>query len=229
MTKKGDKIKESDVRAEVFGLLRRMWLWPFTQTDLFVCRMCGTMNHPPLGRADIITDRHVAVEVKMFKPGKNGDVERSRFFPSQLTPQQRVWLTNYDEDADVDRYTNEPDMEGAYLALGTKGVVGQNRCLFIVPWFKYLQLEEEIASVIGSGKALPLQVYAGMHNKDQYDLEGFTAKEALDRYAAEWYNGSWRLPYRHPLMQLMLEWRDSFELRDLKEESARWPASQKRR
>ena len=222
-------MNEASVRAEVFGLLRRMWLWPFTQTDLFVCRVCGTMNHPPKGRADIITDRHVAVEVKLFKTGKGGDVERSRFSPAQLTPQQRVWLTNYDEDADIDKYTHEPDMEGAYLALGTKGVAGQNRCLFIIPWFKYLRLEAEIKSVIGLGKALPLQVYDGMHNKDQYDLEQLTAKIALDRFAAEWYNGSWRLPRHHPLIQLMYVWRGSSELRDLKVESARWPASQKRR
>ena len=165
----------------------------------------------------------------MFNTGKNGNVERSRFSPSHLTPQQRVWLSNYDEDSDYDQYTHEPDMEGAYLALGTKGVAGQNRCLFIVPWFKYLGVEGDIANMIGNGKALPLQVYEGMRNKDVYNLEQLTAKIALDRYAAEWYNGSWRLPYHHPLMQLMYERRDSFELRDLKAESARWPGSRKRR
>jgi len=228
-------MNEAAVRGEVFRLLRRLWLWPFSQTDLFVCQMCGTKNHPPKGRADIITNRHVAVEVKMFNPDKYGNVEHSRLTPSQITPEQRVWLTNFDADAtNRDRYTNEPTDEGAYIALGTQGTAGRDRYLFIVPWFKYLELETTIGEVVGNGKGLPLHIYDGMHNKDQYDLEELYATLALDSYAATWYNekgkkGYWILPYKHPLMQMMHERRGSFELRDLTEESERWPASQKRR
>jgi len=216
-------MKEADVRAEVFNLMRRLWLWPITQVDTVQCPGCGRLHHPPSGRPDILClnpagGRSIVVEVKTFpEPQMSGGWEQaSCTFPfSAISDNQRRWLFNYQDDADW-RPLGYPH-EVAYLALGMRhgqaGAKKTPRQLWLVPWPNWLQIEDKLRAY---QESLPLTAIKGLRKEIQED--DLTAYGLLKRWSLEWENGCWHLPAYHPLKTFI----GGAGERDLEEEKIRW-------
>jgi len=212
-------MKEADVRAEVFNLMRRLWLWPITQVDTVQCPGCGRLHHPPTGRPDILglnpAGRSIVVEVKTFpEPRKSGGWEQaSCTFPfSAIQDNQRQWLKNFDEDNIAGS-----SYGGAYLALGTRhGTAGAKknpRYLWLIPWYKWLRVEDKLRTY---QESLPLSVIKGLRKEIQEN--NLTAYGLLKQWSLEWQDGHWHLPVNHPLQVFIA----CQEERDLYKENLRW-------
>lgn len=212
-------MKESKFRAEMHRLLRRLWYYPITSPNTRRCSSCGAAIKPRVvGRPDILcfspAEPGVAVEVKMFvhspdKPWNNAD------FPfAKITDEQRLWLSNFQEDGDERRaFLDLTPWTASYLAIctshGRAGSKHEPRLAWLPPWSKWLELESRVLKV---RKSLPL---VALRKSDA----GLGATELLEPWALIWEKGGWAVKIDHPL------WVP--ELRDLKEFSAKWTKGDK--
>lgn len=196
-------MNEAKARREVFNLMRRLWLWPVTQTDASICPH-GHLVRPPRGRPDILVlnpqGPAIVVEAKMF------DLDERAFSFRRIDDGQRQWLNNWEEDGGT-----------AFLALGTRtGRAGSKspRYLWLVDWPAWLRVEK---SCVKLGQlSLPLE----LHRARRRDLRdaGISAVNLLEGWALVWRDSCWHLRESHPLTTLT---RGRGE-RDLGEERKRW-------
>ena len=245
-------MKEANVRTEVFNLMRRLWLWPVTQTDLrpvltpearklmgsleqsillgsramrpqwyaFKKAILASTQQPPSGRPDILcltpsAGHSIVIEVKTFpKPRKTatGSYAGTTFPFSAIQDNQRQWLNNFQEDSML----CEPTF-GAYLALGMQhGRAGAKRAprrLWLVPWPKWLEVEDKLCTYQDS---LPLSVIKGLRKEIQEN--NLTAYGLLKQWSLEWGDQYWHLPVDHPIHHIVARVTE----RDLYKENLRW-------
>jgi len=158
-------VEEITVRQEIFRALVRAGFAPITQTDTSVCARCGYLNHPPIGRPDILvlnpTGPSFVVECKIC----------STSLPkAHIRPEQRKWLNWWCRE-----------MGGmGFIALGVTGARSGRKGyhLALVPWPDWCTLEEKY----GERESVPA-AHRGTLNPD------------LAPYTLTWSTGQgWVLP-----------------------------------
>ena len=174
-------MNEKAVRGEVFRLMRRMWFWPITQTDVTRCPH-GHLAYPKKGRPDIFglnpTGRTIIVEVKILNLSKD-----KSFAFSNIEDEQRKWLSRWTEDGGW-----------AYLALGTIGTKRGQRQLWLVPWVVW-QLTEKI--VRKHQDSIPY--IAGKGFKKEMQDDKIDILHLFPLFEAEWKDSRWSLLDQHEL------------------------------
>jgi len=130
-------MKESDVRRAIHRMLRyRYNLWPDHWPDIAGVKEAG--------RPDLVVMNPRGpgfyIEVKAIFLNRN-----TSFNFSSIEDSQRRWLTTWEEQ--------RPN--GSYLAIGT---ICRNRSIFIIPWLKWLAVEDMITPI---QRSLPYKVGPG--------------------------------------------------------------------
>lgn len=206
-------MKESELRAQINKLLKRIGFWPLTGTDAFVCHKCGHVSRPPKGRPDTLclhqTQPSIVIEYKMLsQPGASGYASAS-FNTRSITEAQRVWLSVWnDGHAGC----------GSWLGIGTRhghaGSFNEPRRAWLVPWDKYYELETLFIGATGF-LSIPLLPYKGMKQGRLIRDHQLWACYLFEPWELRWKKGWW-FKENHPLYQAYGGYRE------LAEQKERW-------
>ena len=177
-------MKEKHVRAEIYNLLRRLWYWPITQTDLNAPFPIAQVNKL-LGQLLGMTKAYPHIQKVVFilkavldkatpRPPKGrpdilvlnpmGSTRVVEVKVLNLTQKKSFSFTEIDDSQRrwLDRW--EEDGGLGFLALGTVGVArGQRRC-WLIPWGIWKSTEASVSKYqlsipyeAGPGFKKPLQ------------------------------------------------------------------------
>lgn len=208
-------MNEANVRAEIFNLLERLYLWPITQTDArtplskevfgllyalekaapdqrsLIGALRGALSRvttPPIGRPDIL----------VLNPVGQSMVVECKVFDK---PRDGVWArSGFDTKSITPEQRNwmkmwQADNGLAYLALGTvhgrPNSPKEPRYLWLIPWEGYVKLEAQVLAC--DVATIPLVETAGM--RTCLREQGLWATRMFAPFALKWDNGAWHLNY----------------------------------
>ena len=196
-------VKEADFNTEIVHLMAKLYYWPITGTDAFVCQRCGHVTRPKKGRPDILalgtSHKSLVIECKMVPPPAREGAAPT-FELASIEPKQRRWLTQYDKDS---RPWDSDDIYRSYLALctstGTAGSINTPRRAWLIPWMDWLLFEFALDDVKQGHKSIPLYNKKGQPRALQ--TAGFCLIDRLTQYELEWWpNEEWWIKESdHPL------------------------------
>jgi len=195
-------INEASFRQQIYRALELYWLWPIPVQNTTVCPWCHRLVLPEAGRPDLRvmnpTGPSLAIEVKLFKKGQA--------FPfSHIEPQQRRWLSMWAKDGGL-------SLLGLGCDWGKAGSISNPRLCYLVPWDKWLEIEDKIKPHQDS---LPWDLPRSKRVLQEARLCG---KMLLSPYELAWKSGSWRIPFSHPT----LSWLSGRIPRDLEAWRKEW-------
>jgi hypothetical protein len=121
-------MEESDIRREVYQMLKRYGLWPIHARDAMICQYC----HKPVvnfeqGRPDLINLNPLHAGSVIEAKAVNLNREKSLAF-AEIKDVQRKWLNAWQEAKGK-----------GYLAVGTVGTM--KRQVWLIDWATWKSLE----------------------------------------------------------------------------------------
>ena len=149
-------MQESDVQTATRYALESRGYWPFHPTDGILCPKCHTRIVPvSKGRPDLMVPHpagcSTVIEVKDVNKKSN---ENALYF-TQISPEQRAWLSDWDNAAGEDGL-------GAFISVGLI-LPAQSRTvlsgIWIVPWSRWLDIESNWRAYEQAGVGIIPELY----------------------------------------------------------------------
>jgi len=181
---------EAEFNTEITHLLRKLWYWPITGTDAFVCEKCGHVTRPQKGRPDILAmgtnTRSLAVECKMIpSPAREG--AQPELALKKITPEQRTWLYMFELDLHP---CYKDEQERSFLALctsfGRAGSIPNPRRAWLIPWLSWELIECDLRKLLPNRVSIPLLTQKGQ-SRIMQDAN-FCLHRLLKQYELTWVN-----------------------------------------
>jgi hypothetical protein len=207
-------MKEADIREEVYNLLRRLWYWPITQTDLnapfdisavnhLVGMLIGMTKTSPKTQAVVfqlkaVLDKAVArppkgrPDILVLYPTRYGTSIVVEVKTLNLTQKKSFAFTKIDNNQRVwlDRWDTDSGL--GYLALGTVGVPRGERKLWLIPWGAWMKIE---GCVKKYQQSIPYK--AGPGFKKELQERHLDLVTQLQRFELVWREGCWHADSKH--------------------------------